>query len=185
MFPAPYPMERLGLGSCEGPRRETTRDKRGTEASGSCGRREAPAAKPLGVRPAARNAGRAGRHLAGGRPGVGPGAGAPGGGGTRVTWDDCVAAGAEATPVLMENRERCCETQSRSARGRERILKGPGPSRNGRTDTGPPAPTGGPVRSIRKNHFLPGSGPTERFRSYGKNGIVHGVEGCAETVETY
>ena len=40
-------------------------DKRGTRAPESCGRREAPAAKPLGVRPA--DAGRAGRHPAGGR----------------------------------------------------------------------------------------------------------------------
>ena len=44
-------------------------DKRGTRAPESCGRREAPAAKPLGVRPA--DAGRAGRHPAGGRVRVG------------------------------------------------------------------------------------------------------------------
>ena len=36
-------------------------------------------------------------------------------------------------------------------------------------------PSGGPVRSIRKNHVLPGSGPTDLH--YGKNGIVlSGVE---------
>ena len=44
-------------------------DKRGTRAPESCGRREAPAAKTLGVRPA--DAGRARRRPAGGRVLVG------------------------------------------------------------------------------------------------------------------
>ena len=37
------------------------------------------------------------------------------------------------------------------------------------------SPSGGPVHSIRKNSFLPGSGPTDLH--YGKNGLVlSGVE---------
>ena len=41
--------------------------------------------------------------------------------------------------------------------------------------SGPDRRQGGPVRSIRKNHVLPGSGPSDLH--YGKNGyVLSGVE---------
>jgi hypothetical protein len=83
---------------------------------------------------------------------------------------DCAKGNREEIAGPIKGRR----LRTRDARlGPSRESEGCG-QRTGRIERAGPPP-GGPVRSIRKNNVLPGSGPTDLH--YGKNGyVLSGVE---------